>query len=65
MLFILTSPSGMEVFVDGVSVGASPAKPKVEVGMRVVKVRQAGSGQSQTREVEVKLDGRNTVNFQF
>ena len=65
ILFISSSPSGLTVWVDGREVGRTPQRLKVAVGAHQVEVRDPSRGKNQTREVEVRLDGRNLENFSF
>ena len=65
ILFITSVPSGLTVWVDGDEIGRTPQKLRIAVGEYEVEVRNPARGKNQVREVEVRSDGRNSVNFTY
>lgn len=61
LLFITTVPSNLVVEMDGKSLGVSPVKPKVAIGLHTIRVTDPKTGKSKEIEYDFKLRGKNSL----
>jgi serine/threonine protein kinase len=64
-IFVDSTPRGLEVFVDGVLIGVTPKSPRVALGTRVIEVRHSGTGESQSKTIDVTRSKKNHLMLEF
>ena len=65
LLRVQTTPSGLEVFIDGKSYGPSPVTLNLPVGFHSLRVTPPPGGAAHEQSVEVRADATNTVSLRW
>ena len=65
LLFITTDPAKLIVEIDGQSLGLSPVKPKVAIGVHTIRVTNPETGMSKEIEYDFKLRGKNSLRIEL